>query len=161
VDALIESLAAPSRGAIDRLGALMAQMPQVRGIETTHHFCDGMYLRYYRQPPQVLVVSKVHKRENFFIVARGRAWISGDGETREVAAGMMMITPVGTKRAVLTRDEEVVIITVHRVGKERRLAALEARLVEPEEALPAMLDFSNQPKAGVLVQQEEMEGLQP
>ena len=141
------SAIAPTRAGIDALQAAMAKMPQAC-VRTEHLFCDGMYLRDYEQPPDTCVVSKIHKRENFFIVTRGRAWVAQDGALVEIKAGDVMVTRPGTKRAVLTRDESVGIVTVHRVGKERDLDKLERRLTVREDA--ALFDVRNQPKPGVL-----------
>ena len=85
---------APTRADIDRLQVELAKLPQAR-VETEHRFADGMYLREYTQPPDTLVVSKIHKRENFFVVTKGSAWIGGDGETAEVKAGDIIITKAG------------------------------------------------------------------
>lgn len=138
----------PSRGAIDRLQKVMAKLPQAR-VRTEHRFADGMYLREYTQFPNMLVVSKIHKRENFFIVTKGCAWVAQDGALLEIKAGDIMVTQPGTKRAVLTKTEEVTIVTVHRVGRERRLELIEKRLTEYEEA--SLFDVWNNPKPGVLM----------
>ena len=138
---------APTRAGIDLLQEAMSKLPQAR-VRTEHKFADGMYLREYTQFPDMLVVSKIHKRENFFIVTRGRAWVAQDGALIEIKAGDIMVTKPGTKRAVLTKAEEVVIVTVHSVGRERNLEVIEKRLTEYEEA--SLFDVRNNPKPGVL-----------
>ncbi len=135
------------RAAVNRLQEEMAKLPQAH-VRTEHMFADGMYLREYTQFPDTLVVSKIHKCENFFIVTRGRAWVAQDGALLEIKAGDVMVTKPGTKRAVLTRAEEVTIITVHRVGRERNLEVIEKRLTEYEET--ALFDVRNNPKPGVV-----------
>lgn len=138
----------PTRDAIDRLQQAMAKLPQAR-VRTEHRFADGMYLREYTQFPDMLVVSKIHKRENFFIVTKGRAWVAQDGALIEIKAGDIMVTKPGTKRAVLTKMEEVTIVTVHRVGRERNLEVIEKRLTEYEDS--SLFDVRNNPKPGVLM----------
>lgn len=137
------------RSQLDRLQEEISRYPQTTALETEHHFCDGMYARVYRQPADILVVSKIHKKENFFIVAAGKAVITTDDGPVELSAGMLFVTKPGTKRAVLTGPEcGVTIITVHRVGRERRLDRLEKRLTEHNEADRFTAD--NKPKPGVL-----------
>lgn len=138
----------PTREAIDRLQEAMSTLPQAR-VRTEHRFADDMYLREYTQFADMLVVSKIHKRENFFIVTKGRAWVAQDGALLEIKAGDIMVTKPGTKRAVLTKDEEVTIVTVHRVGRERNLEVIEKRLTDYEE--PSLFDVRNNPKPGVLM----------
>jgi len=136
-----------------RLQAEMAKFPQTR-VYTKHRFADGMYMREYRQPPDVLAVSKIHKRENFFIVTKGRAWVSENGELIEIKAGDIFITKPGTKRAVLTKTEDVTIVTVHSVGRERDLEAIEKRLIKYEKE--SLFDVHNNPKSGVLTDDLEV-----
>jgi len=137
----------PTREAIDRLQDAISHLPQAR-VRTAHRFADGMYLREYTQFADMLVVSKIHKRENFFIVTKGRAWVAQDGALIQIKAGDIMVTKPGTKRAVLTRAEEVTIVTVHTVGRERNLEVIEKRLTEYEDS--SLFDVRNNPKPGVL-----------
>jgi mannose-6-phosphate isomerase-like protein (cupin superfamily) len=144
----------PTRESIDRLQEEISKLPQAR-VRTEHRFADGMYLREYTQFPDMLVVSKIHKRENFFIVTKGRAWVAQDGALIEIKAGDIMVTKPGTKRAVLTRLEEVTIVTVHSVGRERNLDVIEKRLTDYEE--PSLFDVRNNPKPGVLMMESTTE----
>lgn len=125
----------------------MLKLPQGR-VRTEHRFADGMYMREYTQFPDMLVVSKIHKRENFFIVTKGRAWVAEDGALIEIKAGDIFVTKPGTKRAVLTKADEVTIVTVHSVGRERNLEKIEKRLTQYEKE--ALFDVRNNPKPGVL-----------
>jgi len=138
--------------ALNQLQAEMLKFPVRDDIVTNHMFADGMYLREYIQPPDVLCVSKVHKKENFFIVTRGRAWISdGENPAIEVESGVIWITKPGTKRAVLTKSEGVTIVTVHRVNGERNMAKIERKLTVPDST--EAFDFNNKPKPGFLIEQ--------
>jgi mannose-6-phosphate isomerase-like protein (cupin superfamily) len=148
----------PTRDAIDRLQEAISKLPQAR-VLTEHRFADGMYLREYTQFPDMLVVSKIHKRENFFIVTRGRAWVAQNDALIEIKAGDIMVTKPGTKRAVLTKLEEVTIVTVHRVGRERNLEVIEKRLTEYEE--PSLFDVRNNPKPGVLTMESSAQRIAP
>jgi mannose-6-phosphate isomerase-like protein (cupin superfamily) len=148
----------PTRESIDRLQEEIAKLPQAR-VRTEHRFADGMYLREYTQFADMLVVSKIHKRENFFIVTKGRAWVAQDGALIEIKAGDIMVTKPGTKRAVLTRLEEVTIVTVHNVGRERNLDVIEKRLTDYEE--PSLFDVRNNPKPGVLMMESTTERVAP
>lgn len=142
------SLRMDMRSAMKHLQKAMADLPQAR-VQTNHLFADGMYLREYTQPADTLVVSKIHKIENFFIVTKGRAWVAQEDGLLEIKAGDIMVTKPGTKRAVLTKDEQVTILTVHRVGRERNLDVIEKRLTEYEE--DARFDVRNHPKPGVVM----------
>jgi hypothetical protein len=59
-----------SRGTIESLQAVMSTMPQVE-LETEHYFADGMYARVLFRPKDTLIVGKVHRKEHFYIVAKG------------------------------------------------------------------------------------------
>lgn len=127
------------RTQIQRLQDEMRQMPQVE-LPTTHLFADGMYARVLPRAAGVLIVGKVHRREHFYIVAAGRVAVTdGDGPTAEFAAGTVLVSKPGTKRAVLALEDSV-CLTVHRTDS-RDLDEIERELIEPDDA--ALFDARN------------------
>jgi quercetin dioxygenase-like cupin family protein len=118
----------------------MTAFPQVE-LQTEHFFADGMYARVVSRPAGCLIVGKVHKREHFYIVARGAIRVTTDDGVKDLHAGDVLVSKPGTKRAVLAL-EDAVCMTVHRNRTESEdLDALEADLVEPEPL--ALFDSSN------------------
>lgn len=125
------------RDAIMRLEEAMRAMPQAE-LKTDHYFADGMYARVLFRPAGTLIVGKVHKREHFYIVARGRVQIGKD----ILEAGTVIVSAPGTKRAVYALEDSV-CLTVHRT-KKRNLDKIEAQLIEPDSK--ALFDASNKVK---------------
>lgn len=140
--------AAPHRrDRINRLQAAAAALPQVE-LPTTHFFADGMYARVVERPAGTVIVGRVHRREHFYIVSKGRVAVdSGDGADPVVyESGSVLVSQPGTKRAVYAL-EDAVCMTVHRVDGMRDLDEIEAVLIEGEDA-PRLFDSSNKLLAG-------------
>ena len=129
------------RDLVVRLQETMREMPQQR-MTTLHHFADGMYCRALLIPKGTLIVGKVHKREHFFIVARGRMQLTTDEDVTEAEAGAVLIGKPGTKRAGLALEDSV-CINVHRTDLTD-LDAIEAELIEPD--VTALYDARNEVK---------------
>lgn len=127
-----------SSEAVYALQAHLAQMPQLE-LPTEHYFADGMYARVLPRPAGTLIVGKVHKREHFYIVAKGRVAVYMDDEAREYGAGSLIVSQPGTKRAVLALEDSV-CMTVHRTNK-RNLDKIERELIEPDKT--ALFDARN------------------
>jgi len=131
-----------SRATIESLQAVMSTMPQVE-LETEHYFADGMYARVLFRPKDTLIVGKVHRKEHFYIVAKGRIAVTTDDGVKEYEAGTIIVSAPGTKRAVLALEDSI-CMTVHR-SKKRNLKALERELTFPDET--ALFDASNKLKS--------------
>lgn len=112
----------------------MRTMPQVE-LPTTHFFADGMYCRSLERKAGTLIVGKVHRREHFYIVAKGKVQIGKD----VYEAGTILVSEPGTKRAVLALEDSI-CMTVHRT-KKRNLDEIEKQLIEPDEK--ALFDSHN------------------
>lgn len=119
----------------------MRSMPQIE-LETHHHFADNMYARVMLLKAGTILVGKVHKKEHFFIIAKGRIQVTTDDGVKELSAGDLLIGTPGTKRAGVAL-EDTVCINVHRT-KKRNLDKIEAQLIEPDAR--ALLDSSNKVK---------------
>ena len=138
-----------TREQINRLQDEMSKMPQAEGMKTEHFFAGGMYCRRIEIPAGRIIVSKVHKTEHFFIGCSGELVVSGQGDTFKIKAGDVIPSPVGTKRAVVSLTD-VVVLTVHRTN-ETSIDNLEKELIE-EDPL-SLYDVNNKPKQGVIVQE--------
>jgi hypothetical protein len=130
------------RNSILELENIMRTMPQVE-LRTDHYFADGMYARVLSRPAGTLIVGKVHKREHFYIIAKGKVMVG-----KEVyEAGTVIVSKPGTKRAVLALEDSV-CLTVHRT-KKRNLDKIEKQLIEPDST--ALFDARNKLKAKELI----------
>jgi len=128
-----------SSEAIYALQAHLSTLPQVE-LPTEHYFADGMYARVLPRAAGTLIVGKVHKREHFYIVAKGRVAVYMDDGAREYVAGAVIVSKPGTKRAVLALEDSI-CMTVHRTNK-RNLDKIESELIEPDKT--ALFDARNQ-----------------
>ena len=122
--------------AVNKVTALqreMLKLPQLE-LETRHYFADGMYAREVFRPAGCLIVGKVHKKEHFYIVTKGRIRVTTDDGVKEFAAPSVIVSQPGTKRAVLAMEDSV-CMTVHRTMK-KSLKNVERELVEDDEISP-------------------------
>lgn len=110
--------------------------------QTFHSFADGMYARVCSRPQGTLLVGKVHKREHFYIVTKGRVQVDSGLGFHIHTAGDVIVSQPGTKRAVLALEDSV-CMTVHRTDKTD-LDEIEAELLEPDES--ALYDARNELK---------------
>jgi quercetin dioxygenase-like cupin family protein len=133
--------------AIHRLREEMRQMPQAPAFKTTHFFAGGMYCRRMEIPAGSLIVSKVHKTEHHFIGCSGELVIAGQGETFTLKPGDVIVSPIGTRRAVFAQTD-VVCITVHKTDLVST-DGLEESLMMADEA--SLYDVNNAPLPGVIV----------
>lgn len=75
---------------------------------TSHQWCDGVYCRRFFLPKGALVVSKVHRKQNWFLLFDGEVSITdGDGKRERLRAPHLMVTQPGTKRAVLAHKDSI------------------------------------------------------
>lgn len=128
----------PTMAEIVSLQRAMATMPQA-ALETEHYFADGMYARRLYRSRGTLIVGKVHKKEHFFVIARGALIIWTESGMRELGAGTVIASKPGTKRVTLAVEDSVGI-TFHRTDKTD-LNEVEAELIEPEDE--ALFDARN------------------
>lgn len=119
------------------LQSLMRDLPQAE-ITTVHLHADGMYARVLKRAAGVLIIGKVHKREHFYVVLKGKVQI----EQEVYEAGTIIVSAPGTKRAVLALEDSV-CMTVHRTDKHD-LDEIEAELIVPDET--ALFDARNEQK---------------
>lgn len=120
---------APPREKLDRLASEMRSLPQVE-LETFHHFADGMYCRVLPRVAGTVIVGRVHRKEHFYIVTKGKVSVySGDSQT-VYEAGSVIVSKPGTQRAVLALEDSI-CMTVHRTDNTD-LERIEEELIEPD-----------------------------
>ena len=125
------------RNNIVALENILRTMPQME-LPTDHYFADGMYARVVFRPAGTLIIGKVHRKEHFYIVAKGCVQVGKE----TYPAGTVLVSQPGTKRAVLALEDSI-CMTVHRT-KKRNLDKIEAQMVEPDKN--SLFDSSNKLK---------------
>ena len=118
---------------VEELQRAVAAFPQV-GIETHHYFADGMYCRVVHHRAGVLIVGRVHKKEHFYMLVKGRIRVTTDDGVKELVAPAILVCSPGTKRAVLSLEDSITV-TVHRTDKTD-MAEIEDELVEDDPSSP-------------------------
>lgn len=135
----------PTKEQIERLQREMVAMPQVE-LQTEHYFSGGMYCRKLTRPAGTLIVGKVHKKDHFFLCAKGEIIAWSEGGMRHMKEGDVIVSKPGTKRVTLAVTDAIGI-TFHRTNKTN-LDKIEKELIEPDEL--ALFDSSNNLKVEAL-----------
>ena len=145
MSALIDMPDIPTLEQIERLQREMVAMPQVE-LQTDHYFSGGMYCRKLTRPAGTLIVGKVHKKDHFFLCAKGEIIAWSEGGMRHLREGDVIVSKPGTKRVTLAVTDAIGI-TFHRTNKTN-LDKIEKELIEPDEL--ALFDSSNKLKVEAL-----------
>jgi quercetin dioxygenase-like cupin family protein len=150
---IIEQLNAnvPNKEQIDRLQEEISKMPQA-SVVTEHYFSDGMYCRKVFRSAGTLIVGKVHKKEHFFLCAKGEIIAWTEKGMKKLIAGDIIECKVGTKRVTLATMDSIGV-TVHRTDKTD-LDDIEAELIKPDEK--ALFDSGNNLKDWALELQNKL-----
>jgi quercetin dioxygenase-like cupin family protein len=128
---IFEQLAkVPNRQEIEQLQAEVAKMEQPV-FDTEHYFSGGMYCRKLPRKAGTLIIGKVHKKEHFFMCAKGEIIAWTEKGMRKLSAGDIIECKTGTKRVTLALTDAIGI-TVH-VTDKTNIDEIEADLVEPDE----------------------------
>ena len=131
----------PTRDEILRLQAELVKMPQAE-LETEHYFSGGMYCRKVFRQAGTLIVGKVHKKDHFFLCAKGQIIAWSEKGMVTMNEGDVICSKPGTKRVTLAVTDAIGI-TVHRTNKTD-LNKIEKELIEPDET--ALFDAYNKIK---------------
>jgi quercetin dioxygenase-like cupin family protein len=134
----MSELVVPMRELVNALQVESAKHPQLE-LHTDHYFADGMYARVIARPKDAVIVGKIHKREHFYIVVKGKVCVTTDDGVKEIEAPAVIVSKPGTKRAVWALEDSV-CMTVHRTDNTD-LDVIEAELIEPDDL--ALFDSSN------------------
>jgi hypothetical protein len=145
---LVEIPNIPTREQIERLQHEVMQMPQAE-LPTEHYFSNGMYCRKVSRVAGTLIVGKVHKKDHFFLCAKGEIIAWTEGGMRRLQAGDVVESKPGTKRVTLAVVDSIGI-TVHKTD-ETDLDKIEKELIEPAEF--ALFDSGNKLKVPALKEQ--------
>ena len=131
----------PTLEEIERLQHEMMQMPQAE-LATEHYFSGGMYCRKLIRPAGTLIVGKVHKKDHFFLCAKGQIIAWSEKGMVTLNEGDVIASKAGTKRVTLAVTDAIGI-TFHKTNKIN-LDKIEKELIEPDEL--ALFDSSNKLK---------------
>ena len=127
---------APKYAAIRQLEAAIPEvLEQQLDIDkvTKHDFCDGVYRREFFLPAGAVVVSKIHKKENWFMLWQGDVSIaSADGTVKRVRAPYMSKTPINTKRVVYAHTDAIMYTFHGNPDNETDVKKLEEQYILPE-----------------------------
>lgn len=88
---------------------------ELQGAETplTHYHTKELYGRRIIVPAGCFFTTRVHKTDHISVAFRGRiTMLNAEGESQEVTAPDMFVTPAGTHRVVYVH-EEVEFATIH------------------------------------------------
>lgn len=151
MSALAKLLDTPMANKVRKIESVMREMPQIQ-LQTNHYFADGMYAREVARPAGAVIVGKVHKKEHFYVVTKGRVRVVMDDVARDYEAPAVIVSKPGTKRAVYALEDSV-CMTIHRT-KKRNLDKIERELIEEDRL--ALFDAGNNVKP-LLLEREEVE----
>ena len=135
----------PTLAEIENLQREMVKMPQAE-LQTEHYFSGGMYCRKLIRPAGTLIVGKVHKKDHFFLCAKGQIIAWSDKGMVTLNEGDVLCSKAGTKRVTLAVTDAIGI-TFHKTSKTN-LDKIEKELIEPDEL--ALFDSSNKIKVQAL-----------
>lgn len=135
----------PTLEQIERLQREMVGMPQPE-LLTEHYFSGGMYCRKLTRPAGTLIVGKVHKKDHFFMCAKGQIIAWSEKGMVTLNAGDVLASKAGTKRVTLAVTDAIGI-TFHKTNK-LNLDKIEKELIEPDEL--ALYDAHNKLKVEAL-----------
>lgn len=135
----------PTREEILRLQDEMSKMPQAE-LKTEHYFSQGMYCRKVFRKAGTIIVGKVHKKDHFFMCAKGQIIAWSEKGMVTLNEGDVLCSKSGTKRVTMAVTDAIGI-TVHKTNKTD-LDKIEKELIEPDEL--ALYDSSNNIKVKAL-----------
>lgn len=109
ITALEEKIRQHPRGVTDD-----AEMEKTNPLK--HSFADGCYIREITNPPNELIITKIHKQAHPFFLMKGDMSILTRKGPRRIKAPFHGITEPGTKRIIYTHSE-CIFVTVHATDK--------------------------------------------
>lgn len=119
-----------SRDRVNLLEAEMKKQPQIE-LEVKHHFSYGIYARELFIPKGVMLTGKIHKYEQFNILAKGEISVLVGNEIKRVKAPFTIVSEAGTKRIAIAH-EDCIWITIHGTH-ERDLDKIEEYFIAQNE----------------------------
>jgi hypothetical protein len=127
----------PQYAAIRKLEAMIPALLEPLDAEkhTYHHFCKGIYFRQLNLPAGTVLVGKMHKEENLFLLLHGEMTVTTDEGVIRIKAPFMSVSKPGTKRAGFAHTDCVVANIHSNPDDEQDTVLLEERYIIPEEPL--------------------------
>lgn len=107
--------AVSAREKITALKQFMVGLPEEvkLSFDNRHDFCPGLYARTIFMAANTIVISKIHKTQHFFVVAKGSCTVvDSHGNRKLIAAPYLGVTMPGTERA-LHIHEDCIWTTFH------------------------------------------------
>jgi quercetin dioxygenase-like cupin family protein len=101
---------------ISQLKVLAKDLARVE-MPTKHFLVDEMYLRHILIPMGTAFVGRRHKKPHYFLVLKGGAWITSEGEPQNFQAGMVFMCEPGSRRIGLTYADTI-FVTIHRTSSQ-------------------------------------------
>lgn len=100
------------------------------GVETglKHSFEGGIYIREAFLPEGTLAIGKLHKAAHLTRLVQGRVTITTEAGSETYDAPLTLVASAGMKRVAYAHTDTI-WQSVHRVGEERDLNAIEAMLI--------------------------------
>jgi quercetin dioxygenase-like cupin family protein len=139
----------PTQEQILKLQSEMLSMDQVE-LPTEHYFSGGMYCRKVFRKAGTVIVGKIHKKDHFFMCAKGEIIAWSENGMKKLLAGDIIESKSGTKRVTFALSDAIGI-TFHKTDKTD-LDEIEAELLEPDEL--ALFDSSNKLKKFAVTNQK-------
>jgi hypothetical protein len=93
-------------------------------MEYQHWFAPGLYGRQITMPANLALTTMIHASENIAILAKGKMTIYSENGIDVIEAPHVMITKIGTKRAIYCHSEVVFITVHHNPENEKDIDAL-------------------------------------
>lgn len=101
----------------------------------THSFAPGIYVREIFLPKGTVLTGKIHRHAHPNFLMRGSVVVVTEGAGRQyLRAPLALISPAGTKRAVVALEDTVWITVHHNPENLTDLEALEAEIIAPDYA---------------------------
>lgn len=110
---------------------------------TSHIFASGVYARRMDIPAGAVVVGGLHRTEHLAILLKGRVRITTEEGATELEAPQVMVAPPGTKR-VAYAITDAAWLSIHAVGAERDVKAIERQFIAPNHDALAMPDATKE-----------------
>lgn len=124
--------------------AALAQMPGAvfgDAFPLRHTFAPGLYVREITIPKGTVLTGKVHRHTHPNFLLQGEVIVFTEQGGREhLTAPMALLSPAGTKRAILALEETVWVTVHHNPDNLTDLVALEAAIIAPDYAALAAPD---------------------
>lgn len=133
-----------ARSAILSLETKMLKHDQL-DLPVTHHFAPGVYARELFIPEGTLLTGKIHKFAHLNILLKGHILVSNMGESKELEAPLVFVSPPSTKRAGYALEDSL-WLTIHPTEKTD-LDLIEQEVISPSfdelefDKLPALEDM--------------------